>query len=306
MAEPPLRLAVLAMACRYEVVVTGADRLLARAAGEAALREIERLDATLSPFQPGSEISALNGLAGTRPVRVTPEVAQLLTRCAALHQLTGGAFDPTVGPLLTAWGFRGQAPLRDPAALARVREAVGLHLVEVDEETPAVRFTHPGVRLDLGAVGKGYAVDRACAGLAEHGCGGLVHAGTSSIRVVGPAPDGGSWPVALPTGGGTAATVVHLRDAALSVSGRQGRTVAVGDVLVSHIVDPRTGEPVTGPELAAAITADATTGDALTTALLVAGEALLPTLEAALPNARLVLRWPDREATVGAWGGATP
>ena len=172
MAVAPLRLAVEAMACRWEVVVQAAEPRLARAAGEAAVAEIQRVAALLSPFEPTSEVSGLNARAGTGPVPVTRELALLLQRCGEWWAATGGCFDPTVGPLLRLWGLRGgERAVPTEAALRAVRERVGWGLVRVEPAAGTVELTRPGMALDCGAVGKGYAADRAAAALADEALG---------------------------------------------------------------------------------------------------------------------------------------
>ncbi len=275
------RLGRFAMACRFEVAVCG-EGFRARAAGEAALREVERLEPMLSPFDPASEISAVNAAAGSNPVRVSGEVFTLLQRCRELWEQTDGAFDPTVGPLLQLYGFRGGAAERPaPAALSDAMGRVGMDKVSLDQAGREVLLREPGMRLDLGAVGKGFAIDAAAEALGETGFGGLLHAGTSTVRAVGPMPDGEPWPIAIrdPVEPDKMVAVVRLRSACLSVSGRRGRVNQAGDLEFSHIVDPRTGRSAEGWLLAALLTANATDGDALSTALLLDGEGLLAKLE---------------------------
>lgn len=301
------RLGRFAMRCRFEVAVCG-EGYRARAAGEAALREIERLEPMLSPFDPGSEIAAVNAAAGGNSVRVSGEVFALLTRCRDLWEQTAGAFDPTVGPLMQLYGFRGNDAVPDDEALSDAMSRVGMDKVTLDRSAREVRLTVAGMQLDLGAVGKGYAIDAAAEALAETGFHGLLHAGTSTIRATGPMPDGTPWPIAIrdPLDADAVAEVVRLRAASLSVSGRRGRVNQVGEVEFSHIVDPRTGRTAEGLLLAVLVTAEATDGDALSTALLLDGEHVLPRLRAGWSTVResavyaaLVPLGEDGAATVG-------
>jgi len=272
------RLGCEAMRCRFEVAI-GGEGYRARAAGEAALREIQRLEPMLSPFDPSSEIARVNAAAGANPVRVSGEVFTLLARCHELWARTEGAFDPTVGPLMQLYGFRDEPA--EPEAVSEVMARIGMDKLRLDRDCREVSLTVPGMRLDLGAVGKGYAIDAAAEALEETGFSGLLHAGTSTIRAAGPMPDGSPWPIAIrdPVDAEQVFEVVRLRSASLSVSGRRGRVNQVGEVEFSHIVDPRTGQTAEGLLLAALITDNATDGDALSTALLLEGEALLPKLD---------------------------
>lgn len=270
-----IRLARRAMACRFELVLEGADPARLRAAGEEALREIERIEDRLSFYRPASELSRLNARAADAPVRVSAPLFGLLRTARTLHAETGGAFDPTVGPLMRAWGFtRGPGRLPDPAALDAARRCTGMAHVELDEDARTVRFTRPGVQLDLGGIGKGFAVDEAVAVLRESGVrNALLHGGTSTVAALGAPPEADAWAVAVaaPGDGEAPLAVVRLRDAVLSVSAPHGKAFEAEGRVYGHVLDPRRGAPSEGAALAATVTGTATEGDALSTALLVLG-----------------------------------
>jgi thiamine biosynthesis lipoprotein len=282
-------LAVEAMATRFELVLPGEDQPRLRAAGEEALRLIQRLDAQLSAHRPTSDISRINRLASSEPVRVDPELFRLLRRARELHAATRGAFDITVGPLLHCWGLheRSGGHVPDAVALTRARRRVGMELVELDEHRRTVRFGRPGMSLDLGAIGKGYALDQAALMLRELGVtSALLHGGTSSSTAIGAPPAADAWHVAIAhppqppeRGPGTSAiataqrplAVIPLRDRSLSVSAVWGKTFAQDDVSYGHVLDPCCGRPVEGALLAAVACDDGTLAEALSTALLVLG-----------------------------------
>ena len=288
----PVLLARHAMHTRFEMVLHGASEPRLRAAGEEALDEIERLDAQLSVFRPTSEIARVNRHAYDRPVKVTPPIFRLLALARELSRRTEGAFDPTVGPLLRAWGFLGAGGAwPEPAALEAARACVGMGLVLLDEEQFTVRFQRPGLMLDLGAIGKGFAVDCAVAILREAGVtSAFVHGGTSSAYGLGAMPDGRPWKAALslpgppgpndgtapvehagnPRSGAPCAEAI-LADTALGVSASAGKAFRFRNRTFGHILDPRTGEPTQGALLAAVSGPSATEADALSTALLVLG-----------------------------------
>jgi len=281
-----------AMATRFEIVLFGESEATLRAAGEAALDEVERLEGQLSLFRETSEIAHVNARAAAGPVRVSPPVFELLRRAQDLNRETEGAFDVTVAPLMRCWGFhRGDGRVPETAALAHARERVGGGLVELSETDFTVRFTRPGVMLDLGALGKGYAVDCAVEILREAGMTrALIHGGTSTAYGLGAPPGAEHWTVALPRPEfgpqllvpGAAPgpdlpqavlTRVGLRDEALSVSAIWGRSFAAGDRTYGHVMDPRVGAPVEGAVMAAVVAPSAADSDALSTALLVLGPA---------------------------------
>ncbi len=289
-----VRLATRAMATRFELVLAGDDPVRLRAAGEEALAEIRRLERQLSPFDPRSEVSRVNARAGREPVPVTPTLFRLLERARHLWDLTGGAFDPTVGPLMRCWGFRGGAgPIPGPEAIAQARARTGMDRVRLEDGT--VAFETEGVEIDPGGIGKGFALEEAARLLRELGVpSALLHGGTSTVVAYGPAPDRRGWRVALDEVDAGPPVIVTLDGRALAVSAVHGRRVEAEGRTYGHVLDPRTGRPVVGARLAAVVTASATDADALATALLVLGAdgpARLPDGTAALVDTgRTLLR----------------
>lgn len=266
------------MATRFEIALHGPNPVALRAAGEEALDEIDRLEAQLSLYRPGSELARLNREAHGRPVRVTPGLFRLLARALELTRETGGAFDITIAPLVRCWGFMGgTGAMPEPAALEEARAAVGSQHVELDAERLTVHFTRAGVMLDLGAMGKGHAVDGAAAVLRAAGVeSALIHGGTSTSFALGHQPDGSPWKVAIisPDQDSSARplAVVGLENESLSVSAVWGRSFRVGEKTYGHIIDPRTGAPAEGARLTAVVLPSAMETDALSTALLTAPE----------------------------------
>src|SRR5581483_11423935 len=264
-----------AMATRFELVLHGNNPVALRAAGEEALREIERVEAQLSLYQPTSEIAHLNARAAQGAVRVTPSLFRLLQHARRLHQETGGAFDITVAPLVRCWGFMGgtgQVPCSE--ALAEARAKIGMEWLELKEDDFTVRFGREGVMLDLGAIGKGYALERAASLLLEAGvASALLNGGTSTIQALGHPPESECWKVAVeypaperPDGRPLPLATVELRDEALSVSAVWGKSFQVDGKIFGHVLDPRTGQPATDAGLAAVVLPSAMETDALSTA----------------------------------------
>jgi thiamine biosynthesis lipoprotein ApbE len=187
------------MATRFEIVLHGENPLALRAAGEDALNEIDRLEARLSLYRSTSEIAHVNARAGREPVRVSPEVFALLQRAHSLSAETGGAFDITIAPLVRCWGFmNGSGNVPNDDALAQARANVGMSLVHLNPQEFTVQFTREGVMLDLGAIGKGYAVEQAAEILRDAGItSALVHGGTSTVYAIGCPPEADCWKVAV-------------------------------------------------------------------------------------------------------------
>ncbi len=267
------------MATRFELVLYGPDTSALRAAGEEALAEIELLEDQLSLYRPGSEIARLNARAAYVPVRVSPALFALLEHAKQLHQESGGAFDISISPLVRCWGFMGGCGRKPaPEDVAAARSKVGMDLVCLEAGTLTVQFSCPGVMLDLGAIGKGYAIERAVELLREAGVvSALLHGGTSTVYALGHPPDSEFWHVALeepPSALGappTAFPPIRLRDQAMSASAIWGRSFQAEGKTLGHILDPRTGHPAENAVLAAVVLPSATETDALSTALLIRG-----------------------------------
>jgi len=304
-----------AMATRFELVAHGADATALRAAGEEALNEIERLEQQLSLYRPGSEIAQLNFRAAREPVQVSPELFALLQHAQRLHAETEGAFDLTIAPLVRCWGFMdNQGRMPEPEAVAEAQARVGMQHVCLNPANRTVRFWRDGMMLDLGAMGKGYAVERGTELLRDAGVtSALLHGGTSTVHAIGHPPEAAVWTVALerpPAGVAEIAfpelPAVRLRDEALSVSAVWGRGFQAGGKHFGHVIDPRTGQPVDTGWLSAVILPAATETDALSTALLTLGSGGLARLAGLRPGLRalLVTRAGIKESSSN-WGEGT-
>lgn len=299
-----------AMATRFELVLHGADPAALRAAGEEALDEVDRLENQLSLYRPGSEIAQLNARAAREPVRVSPELFTLLKLTQRLHTETGGAFDITVAPLVKCWGFMGDpGKMPSPESVSEAQGRVGMQHVQFDDANRTIRFAREGVMLDLGAIGKGYAVERGAELLREAGVtSALFHGGTSTVCAIGHPPEAAAWSVAIERPPASIGTIrfpelspVRLKDESLSISAVWGRAFQSEGRNFGHVMDPRTGQPVEAAWLSAVALATGTETDALSTALLTLGSPGLEQLAAARPGLRalLVTRSGDMETTRG-------
>jgi FAD:protein FMN transferase len=257
------------------VRVCGPDPAALPALVGEALDEIDRVDRLMSNYRRESPLSRLNREAARGAVAVDPELLDFLAECLRWSRESDGAFDITVGPLMKAWGFfrdDGRVPGED--ALRQVLEVVGYRHVVLDREAGTVRFDRPGVELDLGGIGKGYAVDRVVDLLRRRGvASALVNLGGSSVYGLGAPPGKKSWEIGIqdPTRSTSLALTVPLRDRALSVAGGYERFFERDGVTYSHIMDLRTGRPVQGVLSVAVLCPSATDGDALDDILFVEG-----------------------------------
>ncbi len=271
-----IRLSRSAMACEFEVLLNAGQY---PEGTETALRALDLLDPIeeqLSLFRSASAISELNRDAANRPVEVEPRLFELLELAARLYVATDGAFDITSAPLWKAWGFAARAPrVPDEAALQAALACVGGRLVELDSRRRTVRFLRGGVQLNLGSIGKGYALDRCAEELAAAGIHDfLLHAGGSSIVARGDClADPPGWVVGIPHPLRPNRRLAELRlvNRALATSGSRFQSFLHEGRRLSHVLDPRTGWPAEGIFAATAVTFDAATADAFSTAFFVLG-----------------------------------
>lgn len=293
------------MATRFELVLHGTNASRLRAAADEVFDEIDRLEQQLSLYIPNSSIARINARAAVEPVRIEPIVFHLLQQALACQKATSGAFDITVAPLVRCWGFMGgTGKMPKSEDVDRARQCVGMNHVILDENDFTVRFDREGLMLDLGAIGKGYAIDRAMDILREAGVeNALLHGGTSSVLAIGKPCDADAWRIVIDsplvsTGQAKPSpeetlTTLTLKDETLSVSAVWGRTFKSNGKNFGHVIDPRSGMPVSKALLAAVVLPSGTETDALSTALLVLGPEGLDSLAKFRPNIRSLVAIPD-------------
>jgi FAD:protein FMN transferase len=232
---------------------------------------VESLEDRLSYFRPKSEISAINRLAADEPVEAARDLFDLLLLAMRLREETSGAYDITSAPLWDVWGFarrKGQIPTE--AQLAEARSNVGGHLIELDPDQQTIRFLKPGVKINLGSIGKGYALD-VCAdrllslGMKEF----LIHGGQSSVLARG------TWEIGVPNPLQPLQRlgILRLGNRALGTSGGQFQSFRQQGRRYGHIVDPRSGWPAEGVISTTVLAPTAAMADALSTAFYVLGPA---------------------------------
>jgi len=270
------------------IVLYGERRTEASMGAEHAFVRLMELDHAMSDYRPKSELNRLIAAPVDEWVDVSPDLFGALTAARTLAERTDGAFDPTIGPVVDLWRKTWRTgTLPDAAELAAARERVGYEYLELNPWSPRVRLLVPGMQLDLGGIGKGYAADAALAVLRERGITrALVDLG-GDIAVGDPPPDQDGWRVALdsklnPRGnlGDVDDPVVLLENAAIATSGDAYRYMELDGVRYSHVVDPRTGKGLTVRRAVTVIAPNATTADGLASALSVLGaERGFPLLE---------------------------
>jgi thiamine biosynthesis lipoprotein len=240
----------------------------------AARDSVRLVDSLMSNYRPASELSAINRAAGREAVPVSPQLLHVLHQARTYWHLSGGAFDPTVGPLVEAWGFhgtRGRIPPRHE--LERLRALVGFGAVEIDDQHATVRLPRTGMQLDLGGIAKGYALDLARAALrSPHITGGMIDLG-GNILVFGQPPRGTKWRIGIrhPRIPGAILGTIAIDSGAVATSGDYEHFYTIGGVRYAHLIDPRTGEPARGVIAATAIAPRGEWSDGLSAALYLAG-----------------------------------
>ncbi|MFN2351298.1 MAG: FAD:protein FMN transferase [Kiritimatiellia bacterium] len=237
--------------------------------------KLYELEQQLTIFRDDSDISRLNQAAGTEPVELPPPILSLLTAARRHAELSAGAFDPTIGPLMQAWRFRGglgSGEMPTEQELQAAAEAVDYRNLMVDER--AAFLTRPGMAVDLGGIAKGYGVDEVCRLLASHGVADVLVNLGGNIRVLGESAPGKPWRVAVRHPFDPQRTLGWLAlqpGEAMATSGNYEQFVKLDGERYSHIIDPRNGWPVAGMAGVTVLGPAATDADALSTSLFVLG-----------------------------------
>jgi FAD:protein FMN transferase len=293
-----------AMACEFEVRFPAERYPQGTESALHALDLVDALEEQLSYFRPTSQLSRINLLAAEEPVEVAPPLFDLLRLTMTLYDETEGAYDITSAPLWEAWGFaRRSGEIPSQAQLTEARSLVGGHLVELDPARRTVRFLRPGVRLNLGSIGKGHALDVCGEQLLTLGMADfLLHGGQSSVLARGslsshpsvkkadwlrtdsvntakndcrgtPVPLFQPWEIGIrhPGQPGRRLGVVRLRNRALGTSGGQFQSFRHQGRRYGHILDPRSGWPAEGVLSTTVVAPTAALADALSTAFYVMG-----------------------------------
>lgn len=273
-AGDTVRLSTTAMACDFSVILNPGRRGDVMLASDA-LALVHALDAQMSVYREDSELSRLNASAADAPVSVEPQLFGLLRQALDLWEQTGGCFDPTSGPLIALWrDCRREQRVPTQAEIDAARQRCGGQWVRTDASDHTIHFERPGVELNLGGIGKGYALDRAARLLEEGGLGEfLLHGGYSSILARGNHHGCGGWPVGImnPLFPRERFATILLKDAALSTSGSSIQYFRYGGRRFGHILDPRTGWPAPEALSVTVIAPTAALADALSTAFFVMG-----------------------------------
>lgn len=258
-----------------EISVVHRSESQARAAIKEAIGELQRVDELMSPSKPGSLVSRVNREGSTTQVPVPPEVFHLIRDAVDISEASGGAFDVTVLPLVELWGFERGGAIPPQDVLAEKLTSVGYRGIILEESSLSVGFSKPGMGLDLGAIAKGWAVDRAIEKLEARGIHNAIIDAGGDLRIIGARPGKEFWRIGVqhPREPGALLATFELRDTAIVTSGDYERFFLVNGVRYHHILDPATGEPARGCQSVTVLAATAAEADACATAAFVLGPA---------------------------------
>jgi len=262
------------MGSRFEITVVAGNQAQADFHTDQATAEISRIESTISSWDPGSETSEINRQAGLKAVKVSGELFELISRCIELSKLTDGAFDISYASMDRLWTFDGS--MQDLPSAKEIQASVarvGYEKVILDKVSQTVFLRETGMKIGFGAIGKGYAADRAKDLLREQGvAAGIINA-SGDMSSWGTQPGGKPWQVAItnPLDKTKSFGILPLAEGAVVTSGDYEKFILLNGTRYSHIIDPRTGYPATGIASVTVFSPRAELADALSTAVFVMG-----------------------------------
>lgn len=283
------------MGSPFQVTLYTSDEATARRGLRASFDRIAALDRAFSDYDPESELMRLCDRAGGPPVKVSDDLFDILARSKAMAERTGGAFDPTIAPVVRLWRrARRDRKLPDPESIRDALARVGHRKMTLDPAAKTVRL-EAGVKLDLGAIAKGYASHEAVKTLKSLGIPRCLVAGAGDIAAGDPPPGQEGWRVGIAPldapGTSKPERFLLLKNACVSTSGDAERFVEIGGVRYSHVVDPKTGIGKTGRSSVSVVSPDGATSDALDTAISILGPERGLRLIAEFPGAEMTMAW---------------
>ncbi len=285
------------MGTLFSITVYGPDKAQAESAAAVAFRRIDGLEDIMSDYQADSELMRLCAQPFGKPVPVSADLFDVLEQAQKFSELSGGAFDVTVGPYVRLWRFaRKRQVLPSAAEITAARASVGWQKLRLDRRARTVTLLAPDMRLDLGGIAKGYAADAALEVLKGRGLDRALVAASGDIAVGNSPPGQRGWKVgitAIDARTNEITRTVVLRNAGISTSGDTEQHVDIGGVRYSHILDPATGLGLTNRIQATVIAPRATTTDAMATAVCVLGPGRGLAVIEALPGAAALILTKD-------------
>ncbi len=266
---------LLLMGCRFEITVVAFGEDQANDYIDKAIHEITRIEKLISSWDPHSQTALINRNAGVQPVKVDPQLFELIEHALAISRLTDGAFDITFASVVPIWKYDGSmSALPDSVEMAASVSKIGYQHLLLNKADTTVFLSKPGMKIGFGAIGKGYAADKAKALLIKEGVvAGIINA-SGDMSAWGTQPDGKDWTVAItnPLNKQKAFAWLPIQDGAVATSGDYEKFITLNGKKYSHIIDPRTGYPSTGLVSVTIFSPKAELCDALATAIFVMGK----------------------------------
>ena len=265
---------LLLMGSNFELVAIHPNTTARTAAIESAIHEIRRIESLISSWNPDSETSLINRNAGIRPVEISEELFSLIVRCIKVSELTDGAFDISFSSLDPIWKFDGRSmQFPDSSLVKESVQKINYKNIFLDHAKGTVYLLNKGMKIGFGAIGKGYAANRAKKVMKDHGIvHGMVNAGGDLITW-GTMEDGAKWQVGIadPAKEKDYIAWLTVRDFSVVTSGNYEKFVVIEGQKYGHIINPKTGWPVTGIQSVTLVSPDAELSDALATSVFVLG-----------------------------------
>ncbi len=263
------------MGSRFDLTVVAADSAAAEGYIDLAVSEMDRIEQLISDWMPASQVSEVNRMAGKQPVKVDPELMELTRRAVWFSELTDGAFDISFAAMDRIWKFDGtMEQFPDSASIKKAISAIGYRFIVLDTVNSTIFLSRPGMKIGFGATGKGYAADKARSLLQQKGVqAGIINA-SGDLALWGSQPDGSSWRIGIsnPYNPSKSAAILSLRRGAVTTSGDYQKYVEINGKRYSHIINPRTGMPVSGITSVTVVGTDAEKCNGFSTSIMVLGK----------------------------------
>ncbi|MEY8849086.1 FAD:protein FMN transferase [Psychroserpens sp. XS_ASV72] len=292
MAQSTHKRVLKLMGSRFEITVIAKDSIEANNYIDLAIEEISRIEKLISSWDPNSQTSEINSNAGIKPIKVDKELFDLISRAIKISELTDGAFDISYASMDRIWKFDGsmtEMPSEDEIKASV--EKVGYNNITLDPENSTVFLKHEGMKIGFGAIGKGYAADRAKTLLVSKGVkSGIINA-SGDMTTWGRQTNGEEWKVAItnPLNKNKAFALLPITNGAVVTSGNYEKYVNFNGTRYTHIIDPRTGYPATGIISVTVFAPKAELADALSTSVFVMGKEVGLNRIEQLPNIECII-----------------
>jgi len=262
------------MGSRFDITVVASNEKEGNEYLDSAIFEITRIEKLISSWDLNSETSLINKHSGIKPIKVDKELFDLIERSIAISKLTNGAFDISYASMDRIWNYDGSMrKMPSEEEISNSIKKVGYQNISIDKEAQTVFLKLKGMKIGFGAIGKGYAADKAKALLIEKGVkAGIINA-SGDLNAWGKQADGSDWMVAItnPLNKNKVFSWLPINDSAIVTSGNYEKFISFDGIRYSHIIDPRTGYPSTGIISTSIMTSNAELADAISTSVFVMG-----------------------------------